>query len=115
PPLLNWVFIDSETLELKYSNRSGSLPHHVGSFDWTGEEDGSSITFDEWEGFVALEERPGEWAVYFDLNDDGLKAQKKGRKTVEISLVRRIITGQEVSKWGFKEEGNIGFKKTREA
>lgn len=114
PPMLNWVYVDKDTLELKYSNRSGSIAHHVGSFDWTDEDDGSSITFDEWEGFVAVEEKPGEWGLYFDLNDDGLKEHKGGRKTVEISLVRRVISGQEQNKWGFKEEGNIGFKKTRE-
>jgi len=114
PPMLNWICVDKDTLELKYSNRSGTLPHHVGSFDWTADEDGSSITFDEWEGFLAVEEKPGEWALYFDLHDDGLEKQKKGRKTVEISLVRRIIDAQEVNKWGFKEEGNMGFKKTRE-
>lgn len=114
PPMLNWIYIDKDTLELKYANRSGSIEHHVGSWDWTSEDNDSSIVFDEWEGFLAVEEKPGEWALYFDLNDDGLKKHKKGRKTVEITLVRRVITGQEVNKWGLKEEGNIGFKSTRE-
>jgi hypothetical protein len=114
PPILNWIYIDKDTYELKYANRSGSMPHHVGSYDWTSEDDGSSITFDDFEGFLAVEEDNGGWAVYFDLNDDGLKSKKKGKKTVEISLVRRVIHGQEVNKWGLTEEGNIGFKKTRE-
>ncbi|KAK5121356.1 hypothetical protein LTR85_005522 [Meristemomyces frigidus] len=114
PPMLNWTYIDKDTSELKYANRSGSIEHHVGSWDWTSEDNDSSITFDEWEGFMAVEEKPGEWALYFDLNDDGLKKHKKGRKTVEVTLNRRVITGQEVNKWGLKEEGNIGFKSTRE-
>ncbi|KAK4542800.1 hypothetical protein LTR36_006176 [Oleoguttula mirabilis] len=114
PPVLNWIYIDKDTLELKYSNRSGSIEHHVGSWDWTSEDDDSSITFDEWEGFVAVEEEPGQWALYFDLNDDGLKKHRKGRDIVEVTLNRRVVTGQEVNKWGLKEEGNMGFKATRE-
>ncbi|KAF2765695.1 hypothetical protein EJ03DRAFT_256799, partial [Teratosphaeria nubilosa] len=113
PPLLNWIYIDKDTYEFRYANRSGSLPHHVGSFDWTSDQDGSSITFDDFEGFVAVEEYGG-WAIYFDMDDDGLKAKKKGKKVVEVSLVRRVITGQEVNKWGLTEEGNIGLRKTRE-
>ncbi|KAK5130870.1 hypothetical protein LTR08_001591 [Meristemomyces frigidus] len=114
PPMLNWIYADKDTLEMKYSNKSGSIEHHVGSFDWTSEDNDSSVTFDEWEGFTAVEEKPGQWALYFDMDDNGLKMHHKGRNTMEVSLVRRVITGQEVNKWGLKEQGNIGFKSTRE-
>ena len=114
PPMLNWIYVDKDTFEVKYASRSGSIAHHVGSFDWTTEEnEDSCITLDDWEGFLAVEE-DGGWALYFDVNDDGLKAQKKGRKAVEISLVRRVISDQETNKWGLAGEGNIGFRKTRE-
>lgn len=115
PPMLNWIYVDKDTYEVKHAGRSGSIEHHVGDFDWTEDSTESScITFEGWEGFVALEERPNEWALYFDKDDDGLKRFKKGRKVVEVHLQRRVITGQEVNKWGLKEEGNIGFKSTRE-
>lgn len=115
PPMLNWIYIDKETLEAKYASRSGSIAHHVGSYDWTSEEgDDSCITFDEWEGFLAVEEAEGEWALYFDVEDDGLKGVRRGRRAVEVSLVRRVISEQETNKWGLGSEGNIGFKKTRE-
>jgi hypothetical protein len=115
PPMLNWIYIDKDTQEVKYANRSDSIAHHVGSYDWTSEDSNDScITFDDWEGFLALEEEAGQWALYFDLNDDGLKGIKKGRRTVEVSLVRRVISDQETNKWGLAGEGNIGFKKTRE-
>lgn len=137
PPMLNWIYVDKDTLELKYASRTGSIAHHVGSFDWTNETNdkqanqrdrsakrrehervervgGDCITFDDWEGFLAVEEEAGKWALYFDLDDDGLKAKKKGRKTVEVSLCRRVISEQETNKWGLAGEGNIGFKKTRE-
>ncbi len=115
PPMLNWIYIDKDTYEVKYAARSGSIMHHVGSFDWTSEEtEDSRITFDGLESFIAVEEGPGSWALYFDLNDDGLKQHSKGRKMVDVSLQRRVISEQETNKWGLAGEGNIGFKKTRE-
>ncbi|KAK0944961.1 hypothetical protein LTR29_003552 [Friedmanniomyces endolithicus] len=114
PPMLNWLYIDNTTYALSYANRSGSIAHHVGSFDWTSEDNDSSITFDGWEGFVAVEEAEGKWALYFDIDDDGLKAKRKGKKVVDVSLVRRVVTGQEVNKWGLKEAGNMGFRATKE-
>ena len=114
PPMLNWIYVDKDTYECKFAARSGSIAHHVGSFDWTSEDNDSCVTLDEFEGFVVVEEKPGEWALYFDMDDDGLKSKKKGRRVVEIHLQRRVITGQEVNKWGLKEDGNIGFKTTKE-
>ena len=137
PPMLNWIYVDKDTFELKYASRTGSIAHHVGSYDWTNETNdkqsgqrdrsakrrekervervgGDCITFDDWEGFLAVEEEPDKWALYFDLNDDGLKEHKKGRMTAEVSLCRRVISEQETNKWGLAGEGNIGFKKTRE-
>lgn len=115
PPMLNWIYVDKDTYEVKYAARSGSIMHHVGDYDWTTDSnEDSCITLDGFEGFVAVEEADGTWALYFDIDDDGLKSKKKGRKTVEVHLQRRIIVGQELNKWGLKEEGNIGFKKTRE-
>ncbi|CAK3737343.1 Hypothetical predicted protein [Lecanosticta acicola] len=115
PPMLNWLYVDKDTLEVKHASRSGSIAHFVGDFDWTDEDvEDSMLTFDGWEGFVAVEEKEGEWALYFDKYDNGLKDFRKGRKVVEVHLQRRVITGQEVNQWGLKEEGNIGFRSTRE-
>ena len=115
PPVLNWIYIDKDTFECKYATRTGSIAHHVGSYDWTTDEgEDSRITFDEFEGFMAVEESPGEWALYFDIDDNGLKEKRKRRNAVEISLQRRVISEQETNQWGLAGEGNIGFKKTRE-
>jgi hypothetical protein len=116
PPVLNWIFVDKDTLEVKYASRTGSIAHHVGSFDWTTDEpEDSAVTLEDWEGFVAIEEPGGKgWALYFDKNDDGLKAVKNGRKSCEVSLMRRLLDVQDLNKWGLKEEGNIGFKTTKE-
>jgi hypothetical protein len=124
PPMLNWMYVDKETFEIKYSNRSGSIEHHVGPWDWTDEFVDSSMTLGGWEGFLAVEEADcvdeqgnPRWALYYDWNDDGLKGKKKGRRTMEVSLKRRMVEDQEKNQWGVGRKGNIGvtgFKATRE-
>jgi hypothetical protein len=90
PPMLNWIYIDRNTLELKYGNRTQSLPQIVGPWDWTEDEVG--LTLEDWEGFVAVEEDDG-WAVYYDINDDRLDNGKKvgGRRVLQCSLERRLF------------------------
>ena len=99
--------MDKNTLELKYGNRSQSREHHVGDWDWTDPEEGGPqdehgnrqegkggdrLTFEGWEGFIAVEEEPqsGEFSLYFDKNDDGLRAREELRRKrkMEISLER---------------------------
>lgn len=98
PPLLNWLYIDKRTYELKYGNRSESREHHVGNWDWT--EDGIGVTFAGAEAFVAVEgigEDQGAWQVYFDGGDEqseALKRQLGKRRKIEISLERRMVDGQ---------------------
>lgn len=100
--MLNWIYCDRKTYELKYGNRSASLPHIVGEWDWT--EDESALMLDGWEGFVAIDEWHGEdeddstewgreglrWAVYYDFDDNGLKGRRKGRDMLEVILHRQL-------------------------
>jgi hypothetical protein len=102
PPMLNWIYCDKDTYELRYNNRSGSIMHKVGEWDWT--EDEKFMLFDGWEGFVAVDEWDGadednstpwgreglRWALYYDLDDNGLKGRRKGRDMFEVSLERKI-------------------------
>ena len=46
------------------------------------------LSFEGWEGFVAVEEEPGQWALYFDKDDNGLRDKATGKPVVEIELVR---------------------------
>ncbi|KAL2372094.1 hypothetical protein RJZ57_003472 [Blastomyces gilchristii] len=64
PPMLNWIYVDKNTFELRYGNRTQSREHLVGPWDWT--EDQVGVTVQDIEGFVAVEEEEGVWAVYFD-------------------------------------------------
>lgn len=48
------------------------------------------MTIEGWEGFVAVEEVPGLWALYYDRDDDGLKSKvSMGTRVLEVELIRR--------------------------
>ncbi|KAF2124452.1 hypothetical protein P153DRAFT_302168 [Dothidotthia symphoricarpi CBS 119687] len=102
PPMLNWLYCDRATYELRYGNRTTSITHIVGEWDWT--EDESNLILDGWEGFVAIDEWDGadtdpttpwgreglRWALYFDKDDNGLKGKHKGRDMFEVMLQRKM-------------------------
>jgi hypothetical protein len=122
PPMLNWIYCDKSTYELRYSNRTGSMEHHVGVWDWT--EDETRLNFDGWEGFIAIDEWDGKdedpntpwgkeglrWAVYFDKDDNGLKGRHKDRDRFEITLTRRIQSAEEQLKQNEAAEKKMQVK-----
>ena len=103
PPLLNWVYVDKATMEVRYGNRSESREHHVGPWDWTEDEEeepgeaNKGVTFEGWEGFTAVEDAESkEWQVYFDRKDDGLAGYVgKERRKLQISLERTMVDKEE--------------------
>lgn len=96
PPLLNWLYVDKDTMEVKYGNKSASIEHHVGPWDWTEDEEG--ITFDETEDFTAVEDpKTHKWQIYYDMDNDGLsRFVPKGRRKIQVSLERTLIPGASV-------------------
>ncbi|KFA73100.1 hypothetical protein S40288_02795 [Stachybotrys chartarum IBT 40288] len=88
PPILNWMYVDKDTYEVKYGLRVEAQPHITGPFDCTAQD--RRMTLEGWEGFVAVEEYPGTWALYFDRDDDGLRSKVPlGTRVLEIELTRR--------------------------
>jgi len=87
PPQLNWVYMDSYTCELKYGLRVDAEPNIVGP--WTVTPVERRTTLVGWEGFMAVKEEDGAWALYFDYNDDGLTGFADGKKKMEVELTRR--------------------------
>ena len=90
PPLLNWIYIDKGTMELRYGNRTASMEHYVGPWGWT-KEDELGVTFEGEERFVAVEDprKPGEWRVFCDAEDDLLKGWvDRGWRRLRVSLER---------------------------
>ncbi|ORY67732.1 uncharacterized protein BCR38DRAFT_483338 [Pseudomassariella vexata] len=89
-PILNWIYIDRETYEVKYGIRQFAQPNLTGPFDCTRQD--RRMTYEGWEGFVAVEEYPGTWALYFDRDDDGLRNKVPfGTRILEVELTRREL------------------------
>jgi hypothetical protein len=86
-PVMNWVYVDAQTYQLKYGVRKDAEPNITGKFDCTRQN--HRLTLMGWEGFCAVEVRPGIWGVYFDINDDGLTGKvPAGTRVLEIELER---------------------------
>lgn len=85
---MNWMYIDRATHELKYGIRADAQPHLTGPFDCTRQD--RRLIFDKWEGFFAVEEGDGLWAIYFDCDDDNLQTRiPTPRRRLHIDLTRR--------------------------
>ncbi|CAJ2505775.1 Uu.00g131690.m01.CDS01 [Anthostomella pinea] len=88
PPMLNWIYVDKNTYEVKYGLRVDAQDHITGPFDCTRQD--RRMTLEGWEGFAAAEEFPGVWALYFDRDDDGLVTKvPMGTRVLEVELTRR--------------------------
>ncbi|KAL6237757.1 hypothetical protein BDW75DRAFT_228434 [Aspergillus navahoensis] len=75
PPMLNWIYCDKETHELKYGNRTQSCEHVPAPWDWTDNE--TTIILERSWGFYAVKEKDAEgrwsWAIYLDRHGDELR------------------------------------------
>ncbi|KAF2669354.1 hypothetical protein BT63DRAFT_425084 [Microthyrium microscopicum] len=91
--VLNWVYVDSNTHELKYGIRAEAEPHICGPWDCTKLE--RRLTFQLWEGFIVVEEEPDDdlWALYFDCEDDGLTGKdqigNQNKRMLEVQVLRK--------------------------
>lgn len=87
-PILNWVYVDKDTYEVKYGVRVNAQPNCTGPFDCTRQD--RRLTFEGWEGFCAVEEFPTLWALYFDKDDNGLRGKvAEGVRVLDVELTRR--------------------------
>ncbi|KAI9770058.1 MAG: hypothetical protein M1839_003286 [Geoglossum umbratile] len=91
PPMLNWIYVDRETRELKYGSRTQSLGNIVGPWSWT--EDEQWLTLEDSQGFVVVEEEEG-WALYYDKDGDWSGLPSKG-KILDVGLKRKLLCGLE--------------------
>lgn len=88
PPQLNWIYVDRDTCEVKYGDRIASEPHIIGPWDVTKMDRRVMLT--GWEGFTAVRYGPGEWALYFDVDDNGLQGVVgDDMKRMEVELMRK--------------------------
>jgi hypothetical protein len=88
PPQLNWIYVDRDTCEVKHGDRIASEAHIIGPWDVTKMDRRVMLT--GWEGFMAVRYGPGEWALYFDVDDNGLQGVVDEEMTrMEVELVRK--------------------------
>ncbi|KAF1936628.1 hypothetical protein EJ02DRAFT_387045, partial [Clathrospora elynae] len=88
PPQLNWIYVDRDTCEVKFGDRLASEPHIIGPWDVTQMDRRVMLT--GWEGFMAVRYGPGEWALYFDVDDNGLQGVVGDEMIkMEVELVRK--------------------------
>ncbi|WWD06126.1 hypothetical protein V865_004211 [Kwoniella europaea PYCC6329] len=95
---LNWIYVDRDTHEIKYGVKQDAEGHCCGPWDCTSVD--KRMTFEGWEGFIAVEEDEREdiWALYFDRFDDGLSSdgligdfESTGKQVrmLEVQLIRK--------------------------
>ncbi|KAI1440420.1 hypothetical protein F5Y02DRAFT_423059 [Annulohypoxylon stygium] len=96
PPIMNWIYIDRNTYELKFGTRPSAQPNWPGPFDCSRQD--RRLTFAGWEGFFAVKD--GEfWALYFDVDQDNLKSKvKEGIPVLEVELLRTEMRLKPVKK-----------------
>lgn len=97
--MLNWIYADKNTHELKYGNRTQSVDHVVGPWDWRDDE--TIVTLEKKSKFLAVEGQDG-WGVYFDRDGDGLvgKGIEREAMIVEIGFRRRMVESNDRDKKG---------------
>ena len=95
PPQLNWIYLHIETLQFSHGLRAEAEKGLTGSWGARVCSDGEKrFLFDNWEGFIAVEEEQGLWSLCFDKNDDGLSGRvDEGQRTVEVELIREEMEG----------------------
>ncbi|KAI0417240.1 hypothetical protein F5X98DRAFT_375107 [Xylaria grammica] len=86
PPIMNWIYVDRWSYELKFGNRSWADDNFP--IPWDCSRQDRRLTFGGWEGFLAVKE--GDfWALYFDVDEDHLKGKvAEGTPVLEVELIR---------------------------
>ena len=110
PPMLNWVYVDVNTYEVKYGVRADAQPNLTTPFDCTPYD--RRLTLQGWEGFVAVEEQAqsGVWGLYYDGDRDGFSRMAKGRHVLQIQLTR---TEKRQSPIEIRQTGSMTYQTTQ--
>jgi hypothetical protein len=103
--MLNWIYIDSSTYEVKYGVRALADKHITGPMGILTLPDGEMrLICMQWEGFAVVEEEEDEWALYFDKDNNNLKEKVWGKRITEVELIRDISEETKARVKGFDEE-----------
>ncbi|TVY59336.1 hypothetical protein LCER1_G000745 [Lachnellula cervina] len=115
PPMMNWIYVDRDTYELKFGARPYAEHNFKGPWDCTRQE--RRLTFGGWEGFCVVLEESGFWGVHFDIDQNALSEKAAGRVVIEVELLRGEIRGVPRAKKDVvgtgKEKAEEGKKEAR--
>ncbi|KAI0206160.1 hypothetical protein F4808DRAFT_193829 [Astrocystis sublimbata] len=86
PPIMNWIYVDRWSYELKFGNRAWADDNWPVPWDCSRQD--RRLIFGGWEGFLAVKEG-NFWALYFDIDNNHLKDKvPEGTPVLEITLQR---------------------------
>ena len=100
PPMLNWIYVDRETHEVRYGGRKDTIDHVIGPWGWSADEHFLVLQGDA-EPFVGRREDDGRWAVYWDPDGELLGKKDEGGSSgcgsscQPLRLRRRMLLGME--------------------
>jgi hypothetical protein len=95
PPLLNWIYVDNDTAELRYGNKTQSIEHLVGPWDWTKDE--TCVILKKRQRCIAVENsKTKKWQLYWDIDGDALaRFVPAKQKKVYVTLCRTMLPVEE--------------------
>ncbi|KAL8740322.1 MAG: hypothetical protein Q9184_008507 [Pyrenodesmia sp. 2 TL-2023] len=113
--MLNWIYVQLPSRELRYGNRTASIQHTVGPWAWDiGDDDasdeekeegkckgdnGGGLTLEGREGCVAVEgveEEGGGWQLFWEDAEGKIPGlQEGGRRRLRVSVERVFAEGVE--------------------
>jgi hypothetical protein len=109
PPVMNWIYVDRWSYELKFGNRVLADDNWPAPWDCSRQD--RRLTFGSWEGFLAVKEG-NFWALYFDIDEDHLRAKvAKGTPVLEVVLLRVEVRVPKPQKPPEQEKEEEGVKK----
>ena len=110
PPVLNWIYVDRKTRELKYGNRTQSKENIIGSWGWdAGTEEGpGGLILEGYEAAVAIRTSEDVWEIRWE--DERGEVFVADKEVVKVSLERKMLDPTEQGKdtRGSEREHNEG-------
>ncbi|KAK3988510.1 hypothetical protein QBC44DRAFT_329183 [Cladorrhinum sp. PSN332] len=104
PPMLNWIFVDKDTMMVRHGGRMDTLGGHtVGPWHWTNDEKWLTLQGDA-ARFVAVEMENKNWAIAWDR--DGYFSAEMESETEESETEEEVEENRD-------KEGNRGGRKKR--
>lgn len=86
---MNWLYVDAQTQQLKYGVQEDIEAHLSGPFDCATQS--GRLRLQDQEGFHAVEIQPDIWAIFYDIDDNGLRDKlPSDTRIIKIDIERSM-------------------------